>query len=304
MNPSRRHFLQNTAFAIAGSTLFSSRLFASQAANTITGIQLYTVRDEMKKDPLGTLKALSDMGFQYVEHANYVNRKFYGFSALDFKKVLNDHGLKMLSGHTVLGKEHWNEQKRDFTDAWKATVEDAATVGQQFVISPWFDETLRKNIDDMKRYMIVFNRCGELCRKWDMRFGYHNHNFEFTQSLEGSKVFDIILQYTDPNLVTQQLDIGNLYGTGANAYEIISRYPGRFISMHVKDEMKSSGKGEMNDGFDSTILGTGVANVKAIVDLAKQNGTQHFIIEQESYQAKTPLECAAADLKVLKGRGY
>ncbi len=304
MNPSRRHFLQNTAFAIAGSTLFSSRLFASQAANTITGIQLYTVRDEMKKDPLGTLKALSDMGFQYVEHANYVNRKFYGFSALDFKKVLNDHGLKMLSGHTVLGKEHWNEQKRDFTDAWKATVEDAATVGQQFVISPWFDETLRKNIDDMKRYMIVFNRCGELCRKWDMRFGYHNHNFEFTQSLEGIKVFDIILQYTDPSLVTQQLDIGNLYGTGANAYEIISRYPGRFISMHVKDEMKSSGKGEMNDGFDSTILGTGVANVKAIVDLAKQNGTQHFIIEQESYQAKTPLECAAADLKVLKGWGY
>ena len=68
--------------------------------------------------------------------------------------------------------------------------------------------------------------------------------------------------------------------------------------------MKSSGKGEMNDGFDSTILGTGVANVKAIVDMAKQNGTQHFIIEQESYQAKTPLECAAEDLKVLKGWGY
>ena len=81
---------------MAGSSVFSKELFAAARPKLITGIQLYSVRDEMKKDPLGTLKALADMGYRYVEHANYVNRKFYGYSATEFKKVLNDHGMKMI----------------------------------------------------------------------------------------------------------------------------------------------------------------------------------------------------------------
>ncbi len=305
MNRSRRSFIQQTAMVIAGSSVFSKQLFAAPAPRTITGIQLYSVRDDMKKDPLATLKALADMGYKYVEHANYINRKFYGYSATEFKKVLESNGLKMLSGHTVMGKEHWDASKKDFTDAWKYTVEDAATVGQEIVISPWLDESLRKNMDDMKRYMDVFNKSGSLCEKSGMRFGYHNHNFEFSQSIDGKKIYDIILENTDPSLVAQQLDMGNLYSTGANAYEIVKKHPGRFLSMHVKDEIKAKSKGEMEDGYESTILGTGVANTKAITDLGKQSGgTLHFIIEQESYQGKTPLDCAKEDLKVMKKWGY
>ncbi len=304
MKTSRRSFIQKTAIVLAGSSVFSKQLLAAAAPKHITGIQLYSVRDDMKKDPLTTLKALADMGYHYVEHANYINRKFYGYSATEFKKILNDLGLKMLSGHTVMGKEHWDASKKEFTDAWKYTVDDAATVGQQIVISPWLDESLRKTFDDMKRYMDVFNKSGELCKRSGMRFGYHNHNFEFTTSLNGQKVYDIILENTDPSLVVQQLDMGNLFGTGADAYEIVKKHPGRFISMHVKDEIKN-GKGEMNDGYDSTILGTGIANTKAITDLGKRSGgTIHFIIEQESYQGKTPLECANEDLKVMKKWGY
>lgn len=304
MNRSRRSFIQQTAMVIAGSTVFSKSLFAAPATRTITGIQLYSVRDDMKKDPLGTLQALAEMGYKYVEHANYINRKFYGYTATEFKKVLDDHGLKMLSGHTVMGKEHWDASKNDFTAAWKYTVEDAATVGQEIVISPWLDESLRKNMDDMKRYMEVFNKSGQLCQKSGMRFGYHNHNFEFSQSLDGKKIYDIILENTDPSLVAQQLDMGNLFGTGADAYEIVKKNPGRFLSMHVKDEIKAA-KGEMGDGYESTILGAGVANTKAITDLGKKSGgTLHFIIEQESYQGKTPLECAKEDLKIMKKWGY
>ena len=304
MNSSRRSFIQKSAFVLAGSTVFSRSLFAAGASSHITGIQLYSVRDDMKKDPLATLKALADMGYQYVEHANYVNRKFYGYTAKEFKQILSDHGMKMLSGHTVMGRDHWDTAKKDFTDSWKYTVEDAAAVGQELVISPWLDESLRKTYDDMLRYMEVFNKSGELCKKSGMRFGYHNHNFEFTQELNGKKVYDIILDHTDPNLVAQQLDMGNLYGTGANAYEIVQKHPGRFVSMHVKDEIKSA-KGEMGDGYESTIVGSGVANTKAITDLGKKSGgTLHFIIEQESYQGRTPLECAKEDLKVMKSWGY
>ena len=303
MNTSRRRFLKNSTFALAGASVLSNSFFAPGAAKEIMGIQLYSIRDDMKKDPMGTLKQLSDMGYKHVEHANYVNRKFYGFSAAEFKKRLSDLGMDMPSGHTVMGKQHWDDSKKDFTDLWKWTVEDAAIMGQQFVISPWLDETLRKNYDDMKRYMEVFNKSGELCKKSGMKFGYHNHDFEFSQKLNDTLVYDIILQNTDPALVVQQLDIGNMYNAGAKALDVMNKYPGRFESMHVKDEIKSTAAS--GDKYESTVLGKGVIPVKEVIDLGrKSGGTIHFIIEQESYQGKTPIECVKEDLVMMKQWGY
>ena len=106
--------------------MVSKSLFASPIKKTITGVQLYSIRDDMKKDPLGSLKKLSEMGYPHVEHANYVDRKFYGYSATEFKKILSDLGMKMPSGHTVMTSKHWDESKKDFTDSWKYTVDDAA----------------------------------------------------------------------------------------------------------------------------------------------------------------------------------
>ena len=305
MQSSRRQFISKSALALAGTALVPRSLFAAAPKSTVLGIQLYTVRDDMKKDPLGTLKQLAAIGYKNVEHANYVDRKFYGYSAKDFLKILNDLGLKMPSGHTVMGRTHWDESKKEFTDAWKYTIDDAATCGQKFVISPWLDENLRKTYDNLLSYMEVFNKSGELCKKSGMKFGYHNHNFEFSSLLNGEKVFDIMIKHTDPNLVAQQLDIGNMYGVGGRALEIVKSYPGRFELMHVKDEIATTVKGEMNDGFDSTVLGTGVVGVKQIIDEAKKSGgTTHFIIEQESYQDITPIESAKKDLAIMKMWGY
>jgi len=303
MHIHRRHFIKASTLALMG-TAFSNSLLAAIKKKEMLGVQLYSVRDDMKKDPLGTLKQLAQMGYKNVEHANYVNHKFYGYSATEFKKILDDLGLKMPSGHTVMQAKHWDAAKNDFTDEWKQTVADAAIVGQQYVISPWLDDTLRKNYDDLVRYMGVFNKCGELCQKSGMKFGYHNHDFEFSQKLNDKKVFDIILDNTDPKLVVQQLDIGNMYGAGGRALDIMKQYPGRFESMHVKDEIKTA-KGEMNDGYESTILGKGVIPVKEIIDLGrKMGGTTEFIIEQESYQGKTPLDCVKEDLAMMKKWGY
>lgn len=301
MYTSRRDFLKKTALALAGSTVLSNELFAAKKEGELLGVQLYSIRDDMKSDPLGSLKKVAAMGYKHVEHANYVNRKFYGYGAVEFKKILDDLGLKMPSGHTVMGRQHWDTAKNDFTDAWKMTVEDAATLGQEIVISPWLDESLRKTYDDMKRYMDVFNKCGELCKRSGMRFGYHNHDFEFSQKLNGTTVFDIILQNTDPSLVVQQLDIGNMYNAGAKALDIMKKYPGRFESMHVKDEVKST---EGHDPYESTILGKGVIPVKEVIDLGRRSGTRHFIVEQESYQGKTPMESIKEDLKIMKKWGY
>lgn len=304
MNNSRRSFIKTSSVALAGAAAFPGQVFAGIKLKTILSIQLYSVRDDMKKDPLGTLKQLAEIGYQYVEHANYVNRKFYGYSAVEFKKVLESLGMKMLSGHTVMDKSHWDEGKRDFTDVWKYTVEDAAIVGQQFVISPSMDEKSRRDADDLKRFMELFNRSGELCKKSGMKFGYHNHDFEFSEKLNGVKLFDIILQNTDASLVAQQLDIGNMYHAGGIAIDILKQYPKRFELMHVKDEIKAGSAGEMGGQYESTILGNGIIPVKEVIDLGKKDGTIHFVVEQESYQGKAPVECAKEDFVKMKKWGY
>ena len=301
MNNSRRQFIKNTTFAALGTTLLQQNLFAQAKKGELTGIQLYSIRSEMKADPLGTLKQLSAMGYKHVEHANYINRKFYGWTAKEFKTVLDDLGMKMPSGHTVMSTQHWDAKTKDFTDSWKYTVEDAAAMGQMFVISPSMEQKTRTDINELKSFMNVFNKSGELCQKFGMKFGYHNHDFEFSESLSGRTLFDIILTETDPKLVMQQLDIGNMINGGAKALDIMKKYPGRFESMHVKDEITATSG---HDKFESTILGKGIIPVKEVVDLGRKWGTKHFIIEQESYQGKQPIDCAKEDLEIMKKWGY
>jgi sugar phosphate isomerase/epimerase len=302
MKTSRRTFVKASAMAAIGTAIFPSTILASGKKKEMVGLQLYSVRDDMGKDPLGTLTQLANMGYVYVEHANYIKGKFYGYAPTEFRKVIDSLGLKMISGHTVMNKQDWDTTKNDFSDSWKKTVEDAATLGQKWVISPWMDESMRKTYDDFRRYMDVFNKCGELCKKSGMRFGYHNHDFEFSESLNGEKVFDIMMKSLNPELVAMQLDIGNLYNGGAVALDVMNQYPGRFEIIHVKDEVPATSGTEK---YESTILGEGIVNTKKVLDLAREKGgTYTYIIEQETYGDKTPMFCAKADLDIMKKWGY
>jgi sugar phosphate isomerase/epimerase len=304
MTTSRRDFIKKSALAVAGGSLLSSSLFAYAPKKKLLGLQLYCVRDEMKIDPLGTLKELAKFGYKHVEHASYGDRKFYGWTPQEFKKVLKDLDMTMPSGHTVLNMtRHWDATKKDFTDAWKYTVEDAAYMGQEFVISPSMDSKVRQSKDALMQILEVFNKSGELCKKSGMKFGYHNHDFEFSEKHGDETLYDIILNNTDPNLVMQQLDTGNLYNGGAKAIDIVKKYPGRFESLHVKDEIKSAEGSK--EKYESTILGAGIVSIKEVVDLCRDSGgTIHFIIEQESYQGKTPLQCMKEDYDIMKQWGY
>ncbi len=302
MKTSRRTFVKTGAMAALGTVVLPASFLAPGVTKEMVGLQLYSVRDDMTKDPKGSLTQLAKMGYVYVEHANYIKGKFYGYAPADFRKVLDELGLKMISGHTVMAKQDWDIERKDFSDSWKQTVEDAATLGQQWVISPWMDESMRKTWDDFKRYMDVFNNCGELCQQYGMKFGYHNHDFEFSESLNGEKLFDIMMKSLDPDLVSMQLDIGNLYNGGAVALDVMKQYPGRFDILHVKDEVPAT-QGE--EKYESTILGDGIVHTKEVIDLAKEKGgTYCYIIEQESYGDKTPMFCAKADLDIMKKWGY
>jgi sugar phosphate isomerase/epimerase len=300
MKTTRRLFLQTSGVALAGTALFPQIACSVGKNKTVTALQLYSVREAMGSDPKGTLTRLSEMGYTHVEHANYVNHKFYGWTAQEFKKVLDDLGLKMPSGHTVLTMNHWDEDQNDFTDEWKRLVDDAAYMGQEYVVSPWMDARMYQTYDNFIRFMEVFNTCGELCKKSGMRFGYHNHDFEFSETLNNETVFDLIMKNTDADKVVMQLDMGNMYMAGAMAKDVLGKYPGRYDNIHVKDMVARAG----GEGYESTVLGEGVIGAREVTDMAKKMGTKLFVIEQEAYQGKDPMDCMQENLTVMKEWGY
>jgi len=303
MTTSRRNFLKTGGLSVAALALGSHKMMAGISKDTFLAIQLYTVRADMKKDPSGTLKKISDIGYKYVEHADYHNRKFYGYAPAEFKKLLAGFGMQMPSGHVQMMPDDYDFKKNDFADKWKYTVEDAATAGQLYLVSPWLDDSLRKNMKDFKAYMDVFNKSGELCKKSGMKFGYHNHDFEFTTMIDGQLLYDLILTNTDPALVAQQLDMGNLYNGGFKAIDVANKYPGRFELMHVKDEILAT---EGKEKYVSTILGQGIVGTREVCKIGRTSGgTKWFIVEQESYQGGlSPIECSQQDYSIMKNWGY
>ncbi|MFZ2285895.1 MAG: TIM barrel protein [Bacteroidales bacterium] len=189
----------------------------------------------------------------------------------------------------------------DFSDRWKQTVEDAATCGQKYVVTPWFGESIRRNYDDFMAFMDVFNKCGELCNKRGMKFGYRNYDFEFSEKFSGESLFDIMMRSIDPGLVVVQLDTGNLYNGGAIARDVADRYSGRFEFVHLKDVNRTGEESR----FGSTIIGEGVAGVREVLKMIENTGgALVIIIEQEAYQGKTPMECARLNPEIMKNRGY
>ncbi|HYK48061.1 MAG TPA: sugar phosphate isomerase/epimerase [Parafilimonas sp.] len=302
MKTSRRTFIKQAGITFAGTALLPRKILATgNATDFIVGIQLYSVRDAMKKDPAGTLKKIAALGYTHVEYAGYENGKFYGYSPNEFKSLLSDLGLKMLSGHNGLDATKWDKSQNEFTEEWVQTIQDAAAVGLQYMISPGVDESLCKNESDFKWYMELHNKTGELCQKAGIKFAFHNESYEFDHYLNNVRLYDILLDTTDKSLVAQQIDIGNMYAPGGRAMDYLKRYPGRFFSMHVKDVVKTN---KQDNTYENTILGKGVVGVKEILEYARKTGTKHFIIEQEDYQDKTPLECAKEDLAAMKNWGF
>jgi len=118
MKTTRRNFIRTGTVAVAGVAFLGEVVCETAVSQSklIPAVQLYCVRDDMKVDPLGSLTKLAKMGYTHVEHANYVDHKFYGWIAEDFKRVLDNLGSKKPSGHTVLAKKHWDEQPGDLNN--------------------------------------------------------------------------------------------------------------------------------------------------------------------------------------------
>jgi len=157
---SRRTFLRQGSVAALTLGTLPSLLAAPQKLFDHISVQLYSVREDMKIDALGTLKQVAAIGYKEVEPASYVEGKCYGMKPADFHKACKDLGLTISSSHVMFSKNDWNASAKDISDTYKRAIADAVTMGQTFLINPWFDSD-KKTLDEVKRALDTWNVCGE-----------------------------------------------------------------------------------------------------------------------------------------------
>ncbi len=285
---SRRDFLKLSATGALGALFISNtNLKASTIAEpdqTIAklrkfgiGLQLYTIRDEMQKDVPGSLKKVSDIGYKYVELANYSDGKFYGYEPSEFKKLVNGLGMIILSSHAGVNP------KGITNDEAKKMAEDHAKLGAKYCMQPWIEEADRKSIAGYQRMVAEWNKVGKIMKEHGVQFGYHNHDFEF-DTVEGKvPYFDVFLPEMDKNLLTMELDLFWATKAGIDPVELFKKYPGRFQLFHMKDMLTKKAPVFTTNGVnDFAPVGTGLIDFKRILAAKKIAGMKYMIVEQDS----------------------
>jgi len=271
----RRGFLKNTGTFAAGSMLLPSFAKTSKKIDNI-GIQLYTVRKEMLANATGTLKQLAALGIKQIESAGSEKGYYYGLQPKEMKQICADLGMKLSSGHIHLD------------DKWQQTMEDAVASGQEYLICSSMPNS-GQTVDNYKKTAAAFNKAGEDCKKINIKFGYHNHEFEFEQE-NGQVLYDVLLNNTDANLVHMELDLGWVVATGNDPLTYFKNHPGRFPLWHLKD-MDLQKK-------QSTEFGKGGLNILQILQHSKQSGMKYFYVEQEEY-THSPMESMKENMDYL-----
>lgn len=252
------------------------------AALAAFGIQLYTLRDEMPKDPKGVLKQLSSFGYKQIEGYEGEQGLFWGMSNTDFKKYMDDLGMSFVSSHCNIDKDF--EKKAN----------EAAAIGMKYLMCPW--KGPQKSIDDFKRFADDFNKKGEICKKAGLRFAYHNHDYSF-KTIDGQLPQEVMMANTDSSLVDFEMDIYWVVAAGADPEAWFKKYPDRFKACHIKDRSKTPGT---DNGKNSVDLGTGSIDFAKILKTAKENGMQYYIVEQEAYPNGSSIEAAKVDAEYMK----
>jgi sugar phosphate isomerase/epimerase len=242
-------------------------------------LQLYSIREQCAEDLPGCLEAVAKMGYDGVEFAGY-----HGFSAVDIRKMLDDNGLKCCGTHlgldTLLG------------DQFEPTFEFNQTIGNPFLIVPGLAGERTCSKAAWLETAAIFNEISAKLRPLGAWTGYHNHHTEFT-AMEGELPWDIFFSNTTQDVV-MQLDSGNALHGGADVVPFVERYPGRALTVHLKEYSATN---------DKALIGEGDVRWTELFSLCESVGaTQWYIVEQESY-AFGPMECVDQCLKNLKAMG-
>ncbi len=273
----RRDFIKNSSLLLAASML-PTVLACSSSQRMPFGLILYTVRDEMEKDPVATLRKISAMGYQVLEAASYNDGNIYGMRPAEIRDLVESLNMRLLSIHVDVN----NADIESLGD-------NAAEAGLKFIIQP---SMAYNSLDDFKRGTDNYNKYGEQLAKKGLSFGFHNHNKEF-RKLEDVIPYDYLLENTDPSLVCMELDLYWIIKGGADPISYFKKYPGRFSLWHLKD-MDSKAGGNVTE------LGTGTIDFNEICTYSKQAGLKQYFVEQDDSFKISSMDSIQTSLDYLK----
>lgn len=250
------------------------------------GIQLYMIKEDMARDPAGTLKQLGAMGYTQLESYGSDKGIFWGYTNTDFKKLAADNNLTLVSSH---------HNPCPLAEFDKLAAE-AAAIGMKQLICPWIGS--QKTIEPFKRAADDFNTRGTICKKHGLKYGYHPHGYPY-KKVQGQLPIDVLLANTDADLVEYQMDVYYAVTEGINPYTYMQKYKGRFTSMHLRDVLKQRLPKDSEEE-SACDLGTGIINFPKLLTAAKANGAKYFFVEQSRYYHETPLQSAKINAAYLK----
>ena len=271
----RHDFLMDTGALAVGSMLLPS-LVKSFGKVKNPGVQLYTFRKEMLADAKGMLRRIASLGIKQIESARSEKGHYYGLTPKEIKQTCAGLEMTLRSGHVHIDNK------------WQQTMNEAAESGQEYVICSSMP-TSGQTADNYKKVAESFNKAGEDCKKLDLKFGYHNHEYEF-ESDKGQVLYDILLNNTDAALVHMELDLGWVIVAGKDPLDYFRNYKGRFPLWHLKD-MDMVKK-------QSTEFGKGGLDILQMLKQSKQAGMKYFFVEQEEYTS-TPFESMKENMDYL-----
>jgi sugar phosphate isomerase/epimerase len=243
-------------------------------------LQLYSVREACQEDFAGTLKAVAEMGYEGVDFAGY-----YGYDAKTIRTMLDDLGLRAAGCHTALSTLQGDELAK--------TVAFNQTLGNKYLVVPGLPEEYRDSASAWRRTAEVFNDIAAALEPEGMYTGYHNHVVEFQTLENGARGWDILFGNTTGRVV-MQLDLGNALHGGGDPVTYLKRYPGRALTVHLKEYAADK---------ELVLIGDGDVDWKSVFDVVESQGvTEWYIVEQENYPYP-PLESARRSLDALKAMG-
>jgi sugar phosphate isomerase/epimerase len=285
---------------LSGIQLFVAVILASvtsmsNAQERFGGATLYSVRDDMGKDPEKTLQAVADIGYKYIEAAGYQDGKYYNMAPADFRKHVESLGMTPLSTH----------QSSATLDNLDQEIADAKAAGFKYFVIPvppmghfkYDSETQSISMDDdVGAITEILNTMGKKVKAAGMELLYHNHNFEFQKNKNGIVPYDYFMEHTDPEYVNFQIDLYWALKGGADPVALFEKYPGRFKIWHVKD---------MDEQGRFAPVGTGTIDFSRILAKKDVAGMKYYIVEQDqTFDEMQPLEAIRISHEGLKAFGF
>jgi sugar phosphate isomerase/epimerase len=256
------------------------------------GLQLFTIRDAMAKDPVATLKQVKALGYEDTEIFGYDGAKgtYYGMKAADFKKLLDDLQLTATSGHYDFSS-YFNQPMDKLLGYLDQCIEGAKVIDAKYITWPWLAPEYRTP-DNFKALADKLNQMGERVQAVGLGFAYHNHDFEFTPH-NGTTGYEIILGETDPELVKLQMDMyWVVRSSNSTPAKLIAANPGRYVMWHIKDMDKVT--------QDYSELGNGSIDYMKMLSAIDTDALEYYYLEQGGNFATNSMQSIADSAQYFK----